>query len=91
MNRVSPASLRGLDDSLPDQIAFIRGRRADVDGLIGLACVDRTRVRVTVHSNGTDAQLAACAHDTDRNLSAICDEHFPQRSLRGFSCSGHGA
>jgi hypothetical protein len=92
MNRVGTALFRRLDDSLADEVALTRGRRADVDRLVGLTRMYRACVRVTEHRHGPDAQLPACAHDSYGNLAAVGDEHFSQRMLRlRFSGLGHGA
>src|SRR5436305_1855882 len=59
MDRVDPEQLRGADDAGDVEIAVPRGRRADAEGLIGQARVQRSPVGLGVHGGGPHPQLAA--------------------------------
>jgi hypothetical protein len=81
MDRVRPAIVRDLDDALELKIGLGRRRSADVMGLVRVAHVDRAAVGVGVDGGRRDAQLAACAHDADRDLTPIRDQDFVEELL----------
>ena len=88
MNRPGSRLFRGLDDAIADEVAFRRGRRADVNRLIRFANVRRSRVRVAVHCHGPNAQLATCTDDAHCDLAAVGDENLVERRSRPWqNCS----
>jgi hypothetical protein len=73
---VRATALRRIDDPFDAQIAFRRGARADVDGLIGLAHMPRIPIAVGIDRDRRNAHLAAGAHDPDGDLTPVGDEDF---------------
>src|SRR5882672_11307415 len=74
MDRVGAADLRRGEDGGNVQVALLRRRRTDADGLVREADVQRARVRGGVDRDGLHAQLARRADDPQRDLSAVGDE-----------------
>src|SRR3546814_4848265 len=74
MNCFRPASLRGGEDFIASKIAFYGRRRSAMNRFIGLADVQRLRVRIRINGDSSNAHLARRANDPDSDLSAIGDE-----------------
>src|SRR3546814_75311 len=74
MNCFRPASLRGGEDFIASKIAFYGRRRSDMNRFIGLADVQRLRVRIRINGDSSNAHLARRANDPASDLSAIGDE-----------------
>src|SRR6185503_17589127 len=89
MNRHGVRDLGRGDDRRHVQIALLRARRADADGLVGQEDVLQGRVGRRVHGDRLDAELAASAKDAKCDLAAVGDEdfveHFLVRSLANYS------
>src|SRR3546814_15228918 len=74
MNCFRPASLRGGEDFIASKIAFYGRRRSDMNRFIGLADVQRLRVRIRINGDSSNAHLTRRANDPASDLSAIGDE-----------------
>src|SRR3546814_2336995 len=74
MNCFRPTSLRGGEDFIASKIAFYGRRRSDMNRFIGLADVQRIRVRIRINADSSNAHLARRANDPASDLSAIGDE-----------------
>ena len=66
--------LRGRKDPLLVQVALARGKGTDADGLVGQTQVQGLPVRLGIHGDRPDAELAAGADHADRDLAAVGDE-----------------
>jgi hypothetical protein len=71
VDRRRPGRLRRGDDRVDVQVAVGGRRRADADGLAGLADVPRARVGVAVDGDAGDAEFAQRADDPDGDLAAV--------------------
>ncbi len=76
MHRIGTGLIDGGEDIINLQVAMRRGRRADINGLIGFLHMQRVGIRLRVHRDRTDAHLAARAHDTHSNLTTIRNQYF---------------
>src|SRR6476619_4006598 len=84
MHGVSAAPAGGVDQAFDRQVTLQRRRRSDMHGAIGRGDVRRTDIRVRVHRDRFNAQLAACVDDTQGNLAAVGDEDaLDHRDQRG--------
>src|SRR5260370_13509876 len=81
MKRRGAMGVRDLDDPVELEVRLGGRCGADVMRLVRVANVDRVAVRVRIDRGGRDAQLAACAHDADRDLAAIGDEDLTKEFL----------
>src|SRR3546814_15624406 len=90
MNCFRPASLRGGEDFIASKIAFYGRRRSDMHRFIGLADVQRLRVRIRINGAGSNAHLARRADDPASALSAIGAEERldPGEASRSLSETG---
>ena len=71
MDRVHIGDFRGADHLRNIQIAFAAARRADADGFIGEADVERIAIRLRIDGDGRDAQLFARADDSQGDFPAV--------------------
>ena len=74
MDRLGARLLGRLDDLGDVQVALGRHRRADQEGLVGLAHVRGVAVDLRVDGDRADAHLLQRAGDADRDLAAVCDQ-----------------
>ena len=86
MNGVDVGDLGGADDGGNIQIALRQLRRADADGFVGKADVQRVPVGVAVDRDRADAQLLARADDAQRDLAAIGYQNFLKHDVKALSC-----
>ena len=76
----------GRDELLRDEVALARGGRADRDGVVREADVERAAVGLGVDRDGRDSEVAAGADDPHGDLAAVRDEE-PRRAHSGiFPC-----
>ena len=83
-----------VEDRLGVEVALGRGLAAERVGLVGVANVFGVAVEVGVHGDGRDAELAARAHDADRDLAAVRDQDLREQCIP-YACvaarsSGYG-
>ena len=76
MDRLGAGLLRGLDDLGDVEVALGRHRRADQEGLVGLAHVRGVAVDLRVDGDRADPHLLQGAGDADRDLAAVGDQHL---------------
>ena len=76
MHGVGAGPARRGDDLLDVQVAAGRLVRLQRDRLVGVADVGRQAITVGVDRNRRQPHLAAPAHDADRDLAAVGDEHL---------------
>ncbi len=74
VDRLGPAVARGAEDARGVQIAFARRGRADQNGLVGHADVQRLRIGLGIDRDGAQAHLARGTDDAAGDLAAISDE-----------------
>ena len=74
VDRLGAGLLRRLDDLLDVEVALGRDRRADQEGLVGLAHVRGVAVDLRVDGDRADPHLLQRAGDADRDLAAVCDQ-----------------
>src|SRR3990172_7201047 len=79
MHRVGATLARGFEDALDVEIALARRRRADRHGPVGVTHVERVVVRLRVHRDRLDAELAAGADHAPRDLSPVGDQDRPDQ------------
>ena len=80
MHRIGPRPPRNLQDQIPPQIALRRRRRPQPVRLIRMQHMQRPPVRIRVHRHRGHPHLAASANHSQRNLTAIRNQHFFYRS-----------
>src|SRR6185437_16853520 len=88
MHRVGAARFCGFDDGLDIEIGFCRQRLADPHRLIGFAHMQRVAVSVGIDRDHAIAEPARGAHDAQRDLAAIGDQYFRERTLAGNRAHG---
>ena len=71
MDRLGPGLLGGLDDLRDVQIALGRNRRADQEGLVGLAHMRSVPIDLGVDGDGADPHLLQGPGDADGDLAAV--------------------
>ena len=86
MDRLGAGLLGGLDDLLDVQVALGRHRRADQEGLVGLAHVRRVAVDLRVDGDRADAHLLQRAGDPDRDLAAVGDQDLLEHGGAVYLC-----
>ena len=80
MNRVHVGDLGGGDDRRHIQIAVCRPRRADADGLIGKADMQRVAVGLAVDGDRANAEFPAGVHNAQRDFTAIGNQYLTKHS-----------
>ena len=68
------------DDGGDVEIAVGGARRADADGLVGKANVERVAIGFAVDGDGANAEFAAGVEDAQRNFAAIGNQNFTKHS-----------
>ncbi len=76
VDRVGAGLFGGCNDLVDHQIAFGRGRAADVDRFVGFNDVQRFGIRVGIDRDGRDAHPARGADDPAGDLAAVGDQDF---------------
>ncbi len=74
VHRVRPGPQSGVDQQVGAQVRLGRGGAGQPDGRIGLLDVRRVGVRVGVHGDRRDAEVAARADDATGDLAAVRDQ-----------------
>ncbi len=87
-DRVS--DFRGADDRRHVEITGVRRRRTDANGLVGEQNVFEAVVGRGVHGDGLNAQLAAGAQDSQRDLAAVGDNDLLEHSQGAYSTTNSG-
>ncbi len=82
MNGVNVRDFGGTDHLRNIQVAVAGARRADADGFIGEAHVERIAVGFGIDRDGLDAQFPARGHDAQGNFTAIGDQNFSKHEIR---------
>ena len=80
MNSLGSRARRSVEDSVENEVTFRSGPGSDQVGLVRRGDVERVAVCLGVDGNSGDAELVKRAEDADRDLAAICDENFSERS-----------
>src|SRR6266542_1954132 len=88
MNRVSAGDLGGGDDAGDIEVRLACRSGTDADVVIGEADVQRFPIRLGVHRNRLDSELAARAYDSQRNLASIRDQNFFEHLLSRCADAG---
>jgi len=70
--------LRGIQQAVDAQIAFRRGRWADMLCLIGHPNVQRGAVGIRKNRNAGDVHLTQRANDAHRDLTPVGDQYFSE-------------
>src|ERR1035437_4476034 len=68
----------GVDDFIGAEIAFRRGRGAEVHGFVGHADGERGAVGVGIDAYAGDIQLAEPANQADGDFAAISNENLAE-------------
>jgi hypothetical protein len=87
VDRLDVGDLGRRDDRGDAQVRLAARRGPDADGLVGLPQVERVRVRLRVHGDGLDAELAAGADDALGDLAAVGDQDPPEHQAVFFTPS----
>ena len=88
MDCLRARALRRREDALLIEVALGRQPTSDQIRLVGVGGVERCAVGLGVHGDRPDPELAQRPEDADRDLAAVCDQHFaenchyPSYSLR---------
>ena len=80
MDGVDVGDFGGGDDGGDVEIAVGGPRRADADGLVGKADVERVAVGLAVDGDGADAEFAAGVQDAQRDFAAIGNQNLTKHS-----------
>ena len=73
-------ALGRFEQPVDDEVALRRGRPAERVRLVCVGDMARGPVRIGVHSDGADAQLAQRAKDAERNLAPVRNEDFGEHT-----------
>ncbi len=84
MDRIGAAAFRNIKNLFEVEIGLGRGGSPDRIGLIGLQDVQRYAVRIRIHRNRRNFQLAAGTDDPHRDFSSIGDKNLLEHE-RGAS------
>ena len=76
MDGVDVGNLGGADDHGNVEITLRQLRRANANGLVGKAHVERIAVGLAVDGHRADTEFAACANDAQRDLTAIRNQNL---------------
>jgi len=71
----------GLHDAVDDEIGLCRGRRSNMDGLIGHLDVQSVLVGIGIDGNRLDAHLAGRLYDAAGDLAAIGNQYLLEQCL----------
>ena len=80
MNRVDVGDFGGGDDGGNVEIAVGGARRADADGLVGKADVERVAVGLAVDGDGADAEFPAGVQNAQRDFAAIGNQDLTEHA-----------
>jgi hypothetical protein len=81
MDGVDVGDLGSGDDGGHIEIAVGRARRADADGLVGKADVERVAVGLAVDGDGANAEFPAGVDDAQRDFAAIGNQYLTKHSF----------
>jgi hypothetical protein len=99
MDGVDVGDFGGGDDGGHVQIAVGGARRADADGLVGKAHMERVAIGFAVDGDGANAEFAAGVENAQSNLTAIGNQNlrniedpcgFPPTRRKSGEWMGHG-
>ena len=88
MDRLCIGDFGRADDRRNVQVALRRWRRPDAYRLVGQAHVLRLGIGFRMHDDGLDAELATRTLDTQRDLTAVGDQHFVEQLSGALGCQG---
>ena len=71
MDGINVRNFGGADDGRNIEIAFVQARRANANGFVGKAHVQRVAVGFAVDGDRLDAEFLAGANDAQGNLPAV--------------------
>ncbi len=80
MDGVDVGDFSGGDDGGHVEIAVGRARRADADGFVGKADVERVAIGFAVNGDGTNAEFAAGVEHAQSNFAAIGNQDLTKHS-----------
>ena len=80
MDRVHIGDFGGGNDGRHIQIALRQARRANADGFIGKANVQRVAVRLAIDSDRANAEFPAGVENAQRDFAAIGNQYFTKHS-----------
>jgi hypothetical protein len=87
MDGVHVGDFSGADYLRDVEVAFAAARRADADGFVGEADVERVAVGLGVDGDGFDAEFTAGGEDTQGDFPTIGDSDFSEHGgLRRMIC-----
>ncbi len=81
MHRLCAGGARGFDNALDAQIAFRRGRSADMHRLITGGHVFRVGVRIGIHGHARDTEPLAGRGDPAGNLAAVGNQDLVEHEV----------
>ena len=76
MDRIGAALGCGRDDLVGDEVALLRGRRADGERLVGLGHVAGGGVSLRVDRDRGNAERSRAPHDPTSDFAPVCDQQF---------------
>ena len=80
MDRIHVGDFGRGDDRGHVEIAVRGARRADADGLVGKADVERVAVGLAVDGDGANAEFPAGVEDAQRDFAAIGNQNLTKHS-----------
>jgi hypothetical protein len=86
MNRFGSGAKRRLDDLVALEVRLARWRRSEQHRFVGFADVRRACVGFGIHGDGSHAQLATGADDSQRDLAAVGYQDFLEHYSGMFPC-----
>ena len=90
VDRLGPRLLGRVDDLDDVQVALGGGRRADQEGLVGLAHVRGVAVDLRVDGDRSDAHLLQRAGDANRDLAAVGYQDLLEHGGAVYAYAGRG-
>ena len=86
MHRIGAGLPARVEDALDAQIALARGRRPDLNRLVGDPDMQRAAIGLRIDGDCGDSEPLRRAHDPDGDLAAIRDENFPEHPFPPAAC-----
>jgi CDP-diacylglycerol---glycerol-3-phosphate 3-phosphatidyltransferase len=74
MDGLRPGALRDIENTLDREVALGRRSRSEEERFVRVGDVQRSAVALGIDTDRADAELAKCAEDADRDLSAVGNE-----------------
>src|SRR3546814_4243539 len=82
MDRCGAGLLRSRENLIDQEIRILRRRRADANGLVGLAHMQRLGIRVAIDRDRAIAETLRAADHTDRDLATVGDQNLAESGHR---------